>query len=508
MVARKAREDAMRVAATLAVLILMCGAAAAQDVLTYHADAARSGRYVVPGLTWAAAAKLHRDTAFNGRLSGDVYAQPLYWQAPGAAHGMLVVATENNVVEALDAQTGVRLWRHVLGNVVPLSSLPCGNISPVGVTGTPAIDGKTGAVYLDAFVTRHSGTAEHLVFGLSLQDGSVLPGWPVSVADGIARLGQSFTPTWQNQRGGLLLKHGKLFVPFGGNAGDCESYHGWVVGLDVAQPSVFGAWATRAEKGGIWSQGALADDGTSLFTATGNTSGASTWGDGEGIFRLPADLSHSTATTDYYAAANWQQLDQEDADLGGTGPLPINLPLGSGQTQQFILGLGKDGNAYVLDRANLGGIGGALRGQQVASSAIITAGAVAEARDRVTVAFRATGSACPGGLSDSSVVALAIAPGSGAAPLVATAWCAAFSGASVPIVTVSAPHTDPIVWMVGGSGDQRLHGFRADTGAVVFAGGGTHDAASGTTHLTAPVAAEGRLYVAGDGRVYSYVFTP
>ncbi len=269
----------MTLSAGLLLAASISPAAADDTVATYHGDSARTGRYVVPGLTWTAAASAHRVRDFDGRVEGHIYAQPLYWKPAGAAHGMLIVATESNVVQAIDAQTGAAIWRTALGRIVPRSDLPCGNISPVGITGTPVIDASSGAIYLDAFVSRKTGLAQHLVFGLSLKDGSVLPGWPVDLADELGRHGVFFTPTIQNQRGALVLVRGRLYVPFGGNLGDCQAYHGWVVGLDVApRPHVAAIWGTRAEKGGIWSQGAIAFDGTSMFAATGNTLGASTLG--------------------------------------------------------------------------------------------------------------------------------------------------------------------------------------------------------------------------------------
>ena len=75
-------------------------------VPTYHADEARRGHYVVPGLTWARAADFKRDLAFDGHVPGNVYAQPLYWRPAGAARGLVIAATEDNVVAALDAVTG------------------------------------------------------------------------------------------------------------------------------------------------------------------------------------------------------------------------------------------------------------------------------------------------------------------------------------------------------------------------------------------------------------------
>src|SRR5271165_6728401 len=101
--------------AALAAVTLVCAppaSAAQNDVIvpTYHADAARSGHYVVPGLTWANAGEMRRDAAFGGRVPGNIYAQPLYWRPAGAASGLVIVATEDNAVVALDSTTGSTVW--------------------------------------------------------------------------------------------------------------------------------------------------------------------------------------------------------------------------------------------------------------------------------------------------------------------------------------------------------------------------------------------------------------
>jgi outer membrane protein assembly factor BamB len=83
----------------------------AQDnVLAYHGGAGRSGNFTVPGLTWERARSLHLDQAFQARISGNVYAQPLFWRTPGSNTGRLLVATEDNNVYALDATTGHLIW--------------------------------------------------------------------------------------------------------------------------------------------------------------------------------------------------------------------------------------------------------------------------------------------------------------------------------------------------------------------------------------------------------------
>ncbi|HEY1433251.1 MAG TPA: hypothetical protein VGF39_16720, partial [Stellaceae bacterium] len=209
--------------APLGALLLGIGMSAAahgQSVLTYHASPDRSGNFVVPGLTWERARSVHLDPSFHPRISGHLYAQPLYWRPAGSAAGQLLVATEDNEVHAIDAGSGREIWVRSLGRPVPLSTLSCGNIDPLGITGTPVIDEATQAIYLDAMVDDTAGP-HHRVFALSLKDGSPLLGWPVDVAEALAARGQRFEARYQNQRGALAILAGRVYVPFGGHYGDC-----------------------------------------------------------------------------------------------------------------------------------------------------------------------------------------------------------------------------------------------------------------------------------------------
>ncbi|MFZ1091451.1 MAG: hypothetical protein WAN75_19860, partial [Xanthobacteraceae bacterium] len=273
---------------------------ARQSVLTYHADPGRSGNFIVPSLTWDRAASLQLDGNFRARISGRVYAQPLYWRGSGSSSGDLLVATEDNVVHAIDAVSGQERWQRSLGKPVPRSSLSCGNISPLGVTGTPVIDASREAIYLDAAVQGTFGP-RHLVFALSLKDGTLLSGWPIDVMEALGNEGQTFVARDQNQRGALAILAGNLYVPFGGHFGDCGQYRGFVVGISLSEPRIIKSWATRARGGGIWAPGGISTDGTSLFVATGNTFGARTWSDGEAVIRLAPDSHRSDDRRDFFA---------------------------------------------------------------------------------------------------------------------------------------------------------------------------------------------------------------
>ena len=495
------RRRLLAVLTTALVTLRLTGICLAQSVLTYHGSPDRSGNFILPSLTWEHARSLHLDQAFHPVFPGHFYAQPLLWQAPGSP-AMLLIATEDNGVHAIDAASGREIWARSLGRPVPLSTQPCGNIDPLGITGTPVIDEATQAVYLDAFAADTSGP-HHRIFALSLHDGSVLTGWPVDVADALGAIGQRFSPRFQNQRGALTILDGRVYAPFGGHFGDCGDYHGWVIGIRLQDPRDVVAWNTRGRGGGIWAPGGISSDGRSLFVATGNTFGASSWSDGEAVFRLSPSLSRDERPKDFFAPSDWRALDARDADLGGTNPLPLETRSAAG-AKSLILALGKDARAYLLDRNNLGGIGGSLASALVANYPIRTAPAAYQTADGMFVAFQGQGSDCPTLRRDNNLTVLKI--GEAWPPPITTAWCGIFRGEGSPIVTTTDGRSNPIVWILGAEGDGRLHGYRGDTGEPLFSGGEAQDRMAGLRHFQTLIATGDRLFVGADGRIYAFSF--
>jgi hypothetical protein len=485
-------------AGLLALGIVTAAHAAAPTlaVATYHGDAARSGNFVVPDLNWARARALRLDPAFAPRISGHVYAQPLYWRPPGSASGVVFVVTESDTAYAIDAATGNTLWQRSVGTPVPLAALPCGNIDPLGITGTPVIDPATQAIYFDA-VSGDGSRMRHLIYALSLRDGATLPGWPVDVAAALAAKGEHFIARVQNQRGALAILDGRVYAAYGGHLGDCGDYRGWVVGVDLGNPRDVVGWHTRARGGGIWGQGGVVSDGRSLFVATGNTFGARRWSGGDAVIRLAPDLrpdlGRGERPQDFFTPADWRALDARDLDLGGSNPLLLNLPSGARQ-QALVLALGKDRRAYLLDRDDLGGIGGSLAAETVASERIITAPATYPVAGGAVVALQAPGLRCP----DDDLTVLRIT--AGRPPAIAPAWCGAMSGMGAPIVTTIDGSAQPIVWILGAEGDGRLHGYRGDTGAPLYESPPLY----GLRHFQTLIAVPGRLYAAADDRLYAF----
>ena len=161
----------------------------------------------------------------------------------------------------------------------------------------------------------------------------------------------------QEDRGALALVNGIVYVPYSGYFGDCGSYHGWVVGVQINNPSTgVMAWATTAIGGGIWGHSGVASDGTNMFVITGNT-----FNTGGNWMRRRSD--HSFASRPVLERSAHRLLGADklvlssingDTDLGGVSAMLIDVP--GANPSQLVLATGKDSNAYLLNRNNLGGI--------------------------------------------------------------------------------------------------------------------------------------------------------
>lgn len=462
------------------------------QIAQHHNHSSRDGVYLDSAFTPALAAGLKRDLNFDGRVPGNVYAQPLYLEGGPGGKAMVIVVTESNYVCALDAVSGGTLWQTNVGPSVPSGVLPCGNVLPVGISGTPAVDLASRALFFDAMI--RTTLPKHFLFSLNVDTGNLNPGWPVDV-EATAKFGSTaFNSLAQGQRGALAVVGTNLYVPFGGLFGDCGTYYGWVVGVPLSDPAHAMAWATTARGGGAWAVGGVASDGLDVFVATGNTMGASVWGGGEAVLRLPPTLQLPTGTLNYWAPTNWAALDASDTDLGGSGPVLVDVP--GATPSQLVAAFGKDGNVYLLDRTNLGGITRPLAQLHVAGSAIIQASAAYQTAQATYLVLAASGNLY-------TVRVTASSP-----PTLQLAWSKSQGGGrGSPFVTSTDGTNNVIVWGIGSEGDQRLHGFDGDTGASIYAGGGTNELMTGTRRFNTGIAARGRIYVANDRKVYAF-FVP
>ena len=491
-----ATTDLMKAVTPTSSLILAClwGALfpinAQVNVVQEQNNLSRDGLYIDSAFTPSAAANVTRDLNFNGTISGNVYAQPLYIEnGPGGA-AMIIVVTESNNIYALDAISGAVIWQRNVGPPVS-SGLPCGNITPLGITGTPVVDLASRSLLFDAMID--GATKKHFIYSLNVDTGAINPGWPVDVNARATYNGLTFTSLVQNERAALGLVNGIVYVPYSGHAGDCGSYRGWVVGVRINNPASVTAWATTAIGGGIWGHGGVASDGNNMFVVTGNTfNTGGNWSGGEAIIRLQAGPIFSGNPTDYWAPTNWLSLDNGDIDLGGCGAVLIDVP--GATPSQLALALGKDGNAYLLNRNNLGGI----------TTPLASANVGVGIRGQSAASYR-TGNGKYFVFRDGSSAISAYKVTATNPPTIVPAWSVSQTGQGSPWVTTTDGTNNAIVWVVGsGNGDQRLHAYNGDTGAVVYAGGGTNELMANTRKWNIGIVARGRIYFAASNKVYAF----
>ena len=477
------------------VLILWGGICLIQadvNVTQHHNHLSRDGLYIDPAFTPANVANLTRDTNFNGSIVGNVYAQPLYIEGGPRGRAVVIAVTESNNVYALDAVSGSIVWQTNVAPPVPANALLCGNISPFGISGTPVVDLPSRSLFFDA-LTRDpvSALVSHKIFSLNVDTGNLNPGWPVDVNSSAVFGTNMFTSLSQGERGALSVIGTNLYVPYGGLAGDCGTYYGWLVRVALADPSNVAAWATTARGGGVWAVGGVASDGVDPFIATGNTFGATSWGGGEAIVHLQASSMLPGGTTNYWAPTNWKSLDNADQDLGGSGPVLVDVP--GATPSKLVVALGKDGNVYLLNRTNLGGISAPVAQAHVAGSSIIQAAVTYHTTQGTYVVF----------VNGTTLTALRL--GASNPPTITNVWNNdTAAGRGSPFVTSTDGTNNVIVWGLGSEGDQRLHAFDGDTGTNIFTGGGTGELMAGTRRFSTGIAARGRIYVANDNKVYAF----
>src|SRR5215471_11809110 len=180
------------------------------NVTQEHNNASRDGVYIDPAFTLSTAPNLTRDLDFDGTISGNVYAQPLYIEG-GPSGPMIIAVTKSNTVYALNATTGTVIWQVNVGPPVT-SGLTCTNINPVGITGTPVVDLASRSLFFDALID--GSIIKHFIYSLNVDTGVTNPGWPVDVDDTATYNGVTFESRVQEERGGLALVDGILYVSY------------------------------------------------------------------------------------------------------------------------------------------------------------------------------------------------------------------------------------------------------------------------------------------------------
>src|SRR6266481_7527917 len=362
------------------------------SVTQFHNHQSRDGLYIDSAFTQSAAVNLTRDLNFDGTFVGNVYAQPLYIENGPGGKAMIIVATESNNVYALDAGNGTIIWQRNVGEPVSADYLIGTKLDPMGITGTPIVDLASRALLLDAMITPDGGTTKkHLILSLNVDTGDINPGWPVDVEATATYNGIHFDPSIQQQRPALGILGNILYVGYG-SMRDCSPFHGWLVGVPIDNPASVTAWAaaTNSHGGAIWGVGGVASDGKNPFVATGNTfSTGGNWGGGEAVIRFQPGPIFTGSPSDYWAPLDWLDLDNLDFDLGGCGPLLVDVP--GATPSHLVVALGKNTIGYLLNRDNLGGISAPVAQSSVdPGNSIIQAAVTYRTEQGTYVAFRAT----------------------------------------------------------------------------------------------------------------------
>ena len=269
----------------------------------------------------------------SATLDGEVYTEPL------VSGGIVYVGTLNNTVYALNQTDGTEVWHVNLGSP-KTSGWVCGNVSPQGIIGTPVIDAAANRIY----VTTFSNDSIYRVIGLDLGTGATRLSTPIP-----ASIGSGFDWTIQQQRGALAVANGYVYVPFGGRAGDCGSYHGWVVAVPTDGVSALKVFETPSTAEGVWAAGGVVvDDAThNVFFATGNAIPCS----GSQMSDAIIGTSPTLASPSFFEPNDWQvNWCAPDSDLGSASPVLISPNL--------MFTAGKHGGGFLLDPNNLGGVNG------------------------------------------------------------------------------------------------------------------------------------------------------
>jgi outer membrane protein assembly factor BamB len=379
-------------------------------------------------------------------LDGEVFAEPL------VVGGQVLVATENNTIYSFDARTGQVSWSAHLGEPIQRSQLPCGDINVTGITSTPVVDVAKGVLYAVTFVQpgRHELVALDLATGaVRFRQANDPPG-----AD----------PLTQQQRSALVLAVGQVYVAYGGLFGDCGAYHGWVVAASAADGSQRSTYQVPTQReGGIWApSGPAVDAAGNVYVATGNGSStnAATFDFGDAVLRLSPDLH----LLDWFAPAEWVQLNGSDADIGSLGPALLDGGL--------LFQIGKSGVGYLLRTDQLGHEAGQAFSASVCRSAF---GGTAYAASVIYVP-------CSDGL-----VALQVDN----KPAFSVLWRLPGLFAGPPIVA------DGAVWTIGRDGT--LDAVDPRSGQTRF-----HASIGTSAHFATPSASDGRLFVPAAKQILAF----
>ena len=337
------------------------------DILASRYDAARTGQ----NLTETTLNAQNVNAGSFGKLyayaiDGQAYAQPLVkgqLAIPGSGtFNVVFIATEHGSVYALDADSATPIWYRSFIN--PATGLTTRTTNPsledivpeVSITSTPVIDPASGTLYVVAETVQSGNPPFYWLHALDLVSGQDKVA-PVKVQ---ASLGTGQSPltldaATSQQRPGLVFSNGVVYVGFG-SSGDNYPWVGWLLAYDgttLSQVGVFCSSPGGAQGAGLWSSGEAppVDASGNIYVSTGNGYFSANSGWGDAFVKLaPGNL----AVLDYFAPFNQMALGAADLDLASAGLTVLPDEAGSAQHPHLLIGSGKDGEVYLLDRDNMG----------------------------------------------------------------------------------------------------------------------------------------------------------
>jgi hypothetical protein len=520
-------------AATLTVLPVPTNAVLV-NVPTYHYDNMRTGANTNEILL----TPNNVNTNIFGKLftqpvDGAVYAQPLYvagLNIPGkGTHNVVFVATQHGSVYAFDADSNqgtnaTPLWQTSFINpasgVTPITPADVNNVANIpfeeSIDATPAIDLNAGAIYVEAItreVTNSVVTYYHRLHALKIQTGAELASSPVVIQGSVPGTGVggngttiAFTPILQECRAGLLLENGLIYLCYS-SYGDSGNYHGWVMAYNAQTLQQAGIYndTPNGSQGGIWQggDGMAGDENGDVYTMTGNGSFSTNYSTmtqynlSESFLKFTTN-NGSLTLTDYFTAYNNSSLSSADLDIAAGGPMVLPDSVGSAAHPQLILGTGKSGTMYLLDRNQLGHYNSASDSQivQELPNAVGTPwNYPVPAYFNNTIYYQGNGSGLQAfQISNATVNTTPVATSS------------VIFGAPGGVPTVSANGTsNAIVWALetddwASSGNATLHAYNATNLVEIYNSNMNpgRDAPGAAIKWTVPVIANGKVYVGAD----------
>jgi hypothetical protein len=354
--------------------------AAGVDVTTYKYDLNRSGQNLAESaLTLANVASSTFGLLRRLPVDGRVDAQPLYLSALSTAGGTfntLFVATEHDSVYAFDSDSGAVLWHvSLLGTGEKASDTRgCSQVSPeIGITSTPVIDrsaGAHGTMYVVAMSIDSSSNYHQRLHALDVTTGAELLNGPVDISASFPATGtatSSFDAKSYEERAALLLANGTIYTSWTSHCDDAP-YGGWIISYaqsTLARNGVLNVAANSSSGPAIWMAGGgpAVDASGNIYLLTANGAFETTM-DAKGFpsaqdygnsFLKISSATAGLSVLDYFTMSNEVAESKADQDLGSGGELLLPDLMDSTNTvRHLMVGAGKDGNIYVVDRDSMG----------------------------------------------------------------------------------------------------------------------------------------------------------